>query len=111
MARTEKILSFSLSIYNPPLLLLRLIFDLPGPFSLLKQLEVVVVFFFSCYPSLRVSSVILVRSGGFLLIDNELRGSKTNEAKSFKMNYLALNFFNLTLKRYNIIHPSRLLKI
>ena len=46
-----------------------------------------------------------MRSGGFLLIDTELRGSKT-KAKSLKMSYLALNLFNLTLKRYNIIHPS-----
>ena len=50
-------------------------------------------------------TVILVGSGGFLLIDNELRGSKT-DATSLKMSYLALNLFNLTLKRYNIIYPS-----
>ena len=94
---------------------LRLIFDL-GSFSSAnkslssqKQSEVVVVCFFSCYPSLRASSVqfviILVRSGGFLLTDTELRGSKT-EAKSLNKSYLALNMFKLTLKRYNMIHPT-----
>ena len=50
-------------------------------------------------------AVILVRSVGFLLIDTELHGS-TTEMKSFKMSYLALNLFNLTLKRYKIIHLS-----
>ena len=42
---------------------------------------------------------------GFLLINTELHGS-TTWVKSFKMSYLALNLFKLTLKRYNIIHLS-----
>ena len=118
MARTEKY-CLSLSIYKSPLYVWH---QLAAPFTIdfrssgsfssankslpsLNNYKFFVVFFFSCHPSLWASSVILVRSDGFLLIDTELRGSKT-KAKSLKMSYLALNLLNLTVKRYNILHPS-----
>ena len=66
----------------------------------------VVVIIFSCYPSLRASSGLSLTAMTVFYWSILNCVVRRTEAKSFKMSYLAPNLSNLTLKWYNITHPS-----